>query len=133
MNFKNRLRNFMMGRYGVDQLNKFLISFGFILIIISMFFPNIITYNLSLILIIICYFRMFSRNHAKRYKENNVYLNYKNRFLGIFKRQKYNSEQRKTYHIYKCPTCSQKIRVPKGKGKICITCPKCHAEFIRKS
>jgi DNA-directed RNA polymerase subunit RPC12/RpoP len=133
MNFNNRLRNFMMGRYGVDQLNKFLISLGFIIIIISAFFPNIITYNLSLILIIICYFRMLSRNHAKRYKENNIYLNYKNRFFNIFKKQKYNSEQRKTYHIYKCPTCSQKIRIPKGKGKICITCPKCHAEFIRKS
>jgi DNA-directed RNA polymerase subunit RPC12/RpoP len=133
MNFNNRLRNFMMGRYGVDQLNKFIIGFGFILMIISIFFPNNITYKLSIILIIICYLRMFSRNHDKRYKENNIFLDYKNRFLNIFKKQKYKWEQKKTYHIYKCPTCSQKIRIPKGKGKICITCPKCHAEFIRRS
>lgn len=133
MNFNNRFRNFMMGRYGVDQLNKFLLGLGLIIMIISMFFPNIITYNLALILIIICYLRMFSRNHTKRYKENNIYLEYKNRFFSIFKKLKYNSEQRRKYHIYKCPTCSQKIRIPKGKGKICITCPKCHAEFIRRS
>jgi len=133
MNFGNRFRNFMMGRYGVDQLNKFLIGLGLILMIISSFFPNIFTYNLSLILIILCYFRMFSRNHTKRYKENTIYLNYKNRILGFFKKEHFNSEQRKNFHIYKCPTCSQKIRIPKGKGKICITCPRCHAEFIRRS
>ncbi|SHJ74407.1 hypothetical protein SAMN02745136_00707 [Anaerocolumna jejuensis DSM 15929] len=123
----------MIGRYGMDQLGQFLIWVGIITMLLSSFIRIGILSIISFFLLIICYVRMFSRNVNKRYTENQKFLASKERFLGFFKNFKGQREQNKKYHIYRCPTCKQKIRIPKGKGKICITCPKCHAEFIRKS
>ena len=84
-------------------------------------------------LLIYCYYRMFSKNITKMSAQNQKYLNW--RYGLAVKRQKTKThmEQRKIYHFYKCPQCRQKVRVPKGHGKICITCPKCKMEFVRKS
>ena len=79
------------------------------------------------------YFRMFSKDHQKRYQENVKFLETKNKFLKKVRSEKAIMKQRKTHHIYKCPTCRQKIRIPKGKGRICITCPKCKTEFTKTS
>ena len=79
------------------------------------------------------YFRMFSKNIQKRYEENMKYLQLKRQVMGRFEKEKRMIADRKVNHIYKCPTCKQKIRIPKGKGKICITCPKCGTEFTKKS
>ena len=69
----------------------------------------------------------------RRYKENYIYLQYKNKIFTSFDKVKNDVGQRKIYHIYKCPSCKQKVRVPKGKGNITITCPKCKTEFKKKS
>lgn len=130
---QDKIRRFMMGRYGGDQLNRFLLGVAIAVLLISAFFRNGIFEILAFIILAFSYYRMLSKNINQRYMENQKYLTLKNRFLSYFQRFRYNSAQKKTHHIYICPTCKQKIRVPKGKGKICITCPKCHAEFIRKS
>nr|WP_246240615.1 hypothetical protein [Anaerocolumna sedimenticola] len=130
---QDKIRRFMMGRYGVDDLGKFLMWIAIIIMLPSVFFRNRIIEIIPFIILIICYFRVFSRNINKRYNENQKFLVFKNRFFGYFQRANTRRMQNKNYHIYVCPTCKQKIRVPKGKGKICITCPKCKAEFIRKS
>lgn len=131
---KEKLQRFMAGRYGVDALNKFLLGASVVLLVCSMFIRRgTMLYSFALLLLLICYVRMFSRNIQARYQENIKFYNMKNKFFGFFKKQKSYMEQRKTYHIYKCPTCKQKIRVPKGKGKIAITCPKCKTEFIKNS
>lgn len=131
---KEKLQRFMMGRYGVDSLNKFLLGCSVALLVLSMFTRRgNMLYSFALLLLLICYVRMFSRNIQARYNENIKFYNMKNKFFGFFKNQKSYMEQRKEYHIYKCPTCKQKIRVPRGKGKIAITCPKCKTEFIKKS
>lgn len=130
---KEKFRQFMIGRYGMDQLGQFLIWTGIIVMLLSTFVRSSILSSISFLILIICYVRMFSRNINKRYNENQKFIFQKDRFLSLFKNLKGQGEQHKKYHIYRCPTCKQKIRVPKGKGKICITCPKCHAEFIRKS
>lgn len=130
---KEKLRNFMVGRYGVDQLGKFLLVISLIIMLLNMFIKIDIIYIINLLLLVYVNFRTFSRNYQKRSRENNFYLRNRSSFLNIFRKGKNTVNQRKVYHIYQCPNCRQKIRIPKGKGRISITCPKCHSEFIKKS
>ncbi len=130
---KDRLRQFMVGRYGVDELNRFLLILSLVAMIISRILGGGILYLTSVLVLGYAYFRMLSRNIGKRYRENMVYLKVRNRFLWFFLRGRNTINQRKNYHIYKCPGCGQKIRIPKGKGRVSITCPKCRKEFIKKS
>lgn len=130
---KDRLRQFMVGRYGVDEFNRFLLILSLAAMIISRILGGGILYLTAVMVLGYTYFRMLSRNLNKRYRENMGYLKVRNRFFGFFIKGKNTVNQRKNYHIYKCPGCGQKIRIPKGKGRISITCPKCRTEFIKKS
>lgn len=130
---KQKFQQFMSGRYGVDELSRILMFLALALLVISMFSRWNIIYLIAIILLGYSYFRTFSRNISKRYNENQKYLNWKYRLVVKKDQRKKQWEQRKIYHFYKCPSCKQKVRVPKGKGRICITCPKCKMEFIKKS
>lgn len=130
---KEKIQRFMMGRYGSDALNKFLFGVTLVLLVVSILFDSNFLNLLALLLLVVCYVRMLSRDVQKRYNENVKFLNMKKDFFEFFRKEKSYLEQRKTHHIYKCPTCKQKIRVPKGKGRICITCPACKTEFIKNS
>ncbi|NLK74810.1 MAG: hypothetical protein GX288_05915 [Clostridiales bacterium] len=129
----------MTGRYGIDQLNRFLLSFSCVLLILAVFvrganiYGGIFVRSSALFALLIFYYRMFSRNFSKRQQENNLYLKYKDKLLYGFKKIKYKLEQKKTHHIYSCPECKQRIRIPRGKGRIQITCPRCRHQFIKKS
>ena len=124
---------FMYGRNGVDSLGKFVLVISIIVMLLAGWTDSLILSYLSWIGIIYLYFRMFSRNIYKRSSENQWYLNKTYKIRTFFYRQKNLLLQRKTHHIYKCPTCRQKIRVPRGKGRIEIRCPKCNTRFIKKS
>jgi len=130
---RQKLTQFMMGRYGVDQLSKILTGASVVLLILSMFTRWDILYILAIATLLIGYFRMFSRNVSKRYQENQKFLTWRYKVIAKWNVTKQHWAQRKTYHFYKCPDCRQKVRVPKGKGKISITCPKCKKEFIKNS
>lgn len=130
---REKLQRFMMGRYGMDEFSKFLMIVWLVLWGIDLFINSGILSLLSLGLLVYMYYRMFSRNIQKRYQENVKYLNIKNMIISKFRSEKSIMKQRKTHHIYKCPTCKQKIRIPRGKGRICITCPKCKTEFTKVS
>lgn len=130
---REKLRRFMMGRYGVDSFSKFMMGAVLVMWVLDMFLHSRILYSWSILLIIYVYFRMFSRNVTKRYEENQKFLAIKSKVLSRFRSEKSQLKQRKTHHIYKCPTCKQKIRIPRGKGRICITCPKCKTEFTKIS
>lgn len=130
---KRKLIQFMQGRYGVDQLGRTLFWIILICLIISFFVRTNVFYALAFILMIYFYFRMFSRNHARRYAENRRFLSLTEGARRSFASWKRTNAQRKTHHIYRCPGCKQKIRVPRGKGRIAVTCPKCRTEFIRNS
>lgn len=137
MNIKEKFAKFMYGRYGTDRLNMFLLIVLMVcavgnLLVRNAYFSVLLT-SWEFLLIILIYYRMFSRNISKRYAENQKYLAMENRVRRFFGKNKYIQQQRKEFHIYTCPQCKQKIRIPKGKGKVSIRCPKCGREFVKNS
>ena len=134
---RDRFSRFMQGRHGADQLSNFLVIAALVLVVLEIFIPiprvRHAMNSLGVGFILFSYFRMFSRNHARRYEENEWFLKYYNRVRFWWNGKKARSAQRKTHRIFKCPSCRQSIRVPKGKGKIAITCPKCRKEFIKRT
>lgn len=129
---REKLNRFMQGRYGNDRLNQFLMIAALICIVLSFIWGGVFDL-IALLLMIYAYYRMLSRNMYQRAAENQWYLRKEQKVKGFFGKQKNVFQQRKTHHIYKCPNCKQKIRVPKGKGRIAIRCQKCGTEFIRRS
>ncbi len=129
---REKLYRFMIGRYGNDRLNRFLLAISMACLVISLFGPRIF-YLLAIAILVYVYFRMFSRNIYKRTMENNFYMRYEYKVKQYFATLKRDMNQRKTHHIYRCPSCRQKIRIPRGKGRIEIRCPKCSQTFIKKS
>lgn len=129
MNPNNRfarwLRRFMEGRYGNDRLNMAILVTGLVLCLLHLFIPNLIvkmvTWLLSYVLMILAVIRCLSRNTYRRYQENRKFLQLVHRFTD------------RQHRYYDCPKCRQPVRVPRGKGKIAISCPKCGEKFIRKS
>lgn len=125
------IRRFMFGRYGLDQLNVVLMIAAVALCLISFLFSRINavwTVALSFVLNLLSYvllfwyiLRAFSRNIEKRNRENRRFLAFRSRL----------TDRQNRY--YRCPNCKQTVRVPRGRGKICIKCPKCSEKFVRKS
>ena len=115
----------MEGRYGTDTLNSVILWSGVIISLISAFIPvpliNLAATMLSYALLFWAVFRCLSRNTYKRYQENR-------KFLQFFDRIK-----DREHRYYDCPKCRQMVRVPRGKGKIAITCPRCKEKFVRKT
>jgi hypothetical protein len=129
----NQLRRFMYGRYGFDQYSRALVFIAFfvsLLAVIVRFTPLIL---LSYLVLIYSIFRTLSRNISKRTQENMVYYKIAGALKNKLKNLKLTLIGTKTHKYYRCSHCKQTIRVPKGKGKICITCPKCRAEFIKRT
>ena len=124
-NIKAGLQRFMMGRYGTDKLNMYILGTGVALCLLTILTPwimvDLVLTFASYVLMFWALGRTFSRNTYKRYQENR-------KFLMLLERLK----DRQHRH-YSCPKCHQPVRVPRGKGKIAITCPKCGEKFIRKS
>ena len=111
------MQSFMMGRYGADEFAKFTMGIALVFIVLSIFIRSGVLDLMGMAAIVYTYFRMFSRNISKRYQENQKYLSKTATLRSRFQKEKRMMEQRKTHHIYTCPGCSQKIRIPKGKGK----------------
>ena len=130
---RDKIYRFMQGRYGTDDFYKFLFWVALIGIVINWFFKSqLLSFAVTLILVYAMY-RVLSKNHSARYSENQRYLQATAKIRYWFDQQKKLMEERKYHHIYTCPKCRQKIRIPKGKGKIMIRCPKCHHEFQKRS
>lgn len=133
-----KLASFMYGRYGFDRFSRFLfilfLVLWIILSVITNIFPALYFLNiLEYALFIYTYFRVFSKNIRKRQAENSKYLQIEYKVKRFFKVRKSRMQKRKTHHLYKCPQCSQILSVPKGRGKIDITCPKCSCKFRKRS
>ncbi len=129
---RERFYRFMQGRYGNDRFNQFLMGAAMVFLIISIFGPNIF-YLLALGLMVYAYYRMFSRKVYSRSAENQWYLKKESQVRSFFLGKKKEFAQRKTHRIFKCPNCKQKIRVPRGHGRVEITCRKCGNRFIKNT
>ena len=124
-NIKMSLHRFMQGRYGTDKLNTMILIVGLVFCVGSMCMPmgwpviamTLLAYVCSFVVI----FRCLSRNTYKRNRENRQYLSFLNRLKD------------REHRYFSCPKCRQSVRVPKGKGKISITCPRCREKFIKKT
>lgn len=123
--FVAALRHFMYGRYGTDKLNTAVLLTGLAACFLAMLLPADLIKLVLMLFSYVCMgwaiFRSFSRNTYKRYQENRKYL----RFLDRIKDRE--------HKYFDCPRCRQSVRVPRGKGKISITCPKCKEKFIKKT
>ena len=128
---KARLQSFFMNRNGADDFCKFL-SIASLIFMFLGYVQSLFT-SIGLAFLVLCLFRMLSRNLYKRSAENDAYLRMRGNVTGWFDKKKSRFSQLKTHRFYKCPECKQELRVPKGKGKISITCPKCNMQFIKKS
>lgn len=125
-------RRLMMGRYGVDQLTWVLLVLALVLSLCGSIFQIGFLRLLCWVVLFFCYFRIFSRNIYARQMENQKLM----RLWYRLKNKTANrptGQERKNYRVFVCPTCKQKLRVPRGKGKISITCPKCATSFIKKT
>ena len=119
-------RNFMIGRYGSDKLNSYLLGAGIVLMLIGSFLGGKFTLAswcslVAYIPLLWCIFRMYSKNIEARRRENAAFLNF---FAHL---------KDKDHRYFRCPRCRQTVRVPRGRGKINIRCPKCSERFIRKT
>ena len=129
----NWLRNFMMGRYGVDKLNIALLILSMVLTFISSITDFAILLYISYIPLFLCIYRIFSRNTNLRIQENYKFLKFYNPAEAWVKKKLNIVKGSKTHKHFKCPNCKQTVRVPKGKGKVNITCPKCSTKFTKNT
>ncbi|RDU24033.1 hypothetical protein [Anaerosacchariphilus polymeriproducens] len=130
---KEKFVRFMQGRYGTDKLNRFLLVSAVVVSLISTIVRLEFLFIVSYILLGYILFRTLSKNTYRRYQENQKFLMHYNKVIQWFQKKKKRMQERKTYSFFKCPKCKQMVRVPKGKGKIAITCPKCREEFIKRT
>ena len=119
------LRRFMEGRYGNDKLNSAILGGALVMVILALFIRNplinLILHGVSYALMFWSIFRSLSRNTYKRYRENRTFLKFVDRIRD------------RDHRYFDCPKCRQTVRVPRGKGKIAITCPRCREKFVKKS
>jgi hypothetical protein len=134
---RDRFSQFMVGRHGNDQLNLFLLAVDAVLLIVGSVFGGSaagrVLMALAFALLAVIYFRMFSRNTARRQDENSKYLRARYRVLGKYRCIRERWVQRKDYKFFTCPSCKATLRVPRGQGSINIVCRQCGNSFKGKT
>ncbi len=138
--FREKLMQIMYNKYGNDKLNVSLIGISFFLAILNLFIGTRVIYFIQTLCLVLFFVRFFSSNHQARMKENEKFselleklkLNKSHR-NNPYKNDFYTTETEVAYKYFKCKSCGAKLRVPKHKGKITITCPKCRTSFKGKS
>lgn len=129
---RNAIQRFMYGRYGTDQLNLFLMGLYLLLYLVFMFVRVGLLYWVSFALLLVVLYRMLSRNLERRRMENVKFMKSAGPVINWFHMRR-NIRRDKEHIYFKCPNCGQQLRVPRGKGKITVTCRSCGASFQEKS
>ena len=102
---KEKFQRFMIGRYGVDELGKYSLYLTIALLILGLFVRSRFLNGVTFLIVLLLYFRMFSKNYAQRRKENDLFLKYKNQVVLFFNKEKRMMQDRVKFHIYTCPSC----------------------------
>lgn len=123
----------MVGRYGPDHLNVAMIVVSLVLSLLNAILSFAPLMYISYLILAFALFRMLSRNIARRRAENDRFIRYWWPVRTRASRAIANIKHRKTHKFLKCPGCGNTLRVPRGKGKLQITCPKCGERFMRKT
>lgn len=135
--FQERFRMFMIGRYGADQLSRFMaflvLALCVLHIVVRVRPVQAAIEGIELILLVLLYARIFSRDFERRRRENDAYLRLRFRLTEGLRGLRFRLDQSRQYKIFRCPGCGQKVRVPRGHGKISVRCPKCGQEFLKRS
>ncbi len=129
---RNALQRFMYGRYGNDQLNAFLLLLYVVLFLAQVLIRSAVLYYLSLAAIFLALFRMLSRNMDRRRWENAKFMELAGP-AARWLRLRRTIRRDKEHCYFKCPSCGQQLRVPRGKGTIRVTCRTCGASFQEKT
>lgn len=127
------LRQFMAGRYGVDRLYYVLLVTSIVFMMFARWTGFLPVGALGWAALFLCTFRALSRNTYRRFEENRRFLAWWAGIRRTLAGLGSSARSLRTHRHLRCPKCRQKIRVPRSRGKICITCPKCRDEFIRKT
>ncbi len=128
-----RFQSWMAGRNGADTLSRDLNILALVLMFVDLFTHIYVLYILGFLIFCVAFYRTFSRNLARRSAENAKYMSKKRGILRWFSTRRQELVTRRQYRYYSCSICKQRLRVPRGKGKIEITCPKCANHFIKKT
>ena len=129
---RNAIQRFMYGRYGNDQLNLFLLGLYLLLYLVFLFTRLELLYVAGFVLLFITLFRLLSHNLERRRRENAKFMRAVGPVIQWFHFRR--TIRRDKEHVYfKCPSCGQRLRVPRGRGKITVTCRSCGASFQEKS
>lgn len=125
-----KVAQFMRGRYGImDSLNKFLMTCGLLLIFLTLFIHTSWLNLLGILLLLVAYWRILSRKIYQRAYENTQFQQRTSWLTKPLRRHYHEWQQRKHYRFFTCKNCHQRIRIPRGKGQLKITCPKCRHQF----
>ena len=137
---KQKLINFFSGRNGIDTIGKTVLWTAIALVLISWITSGLlggiisnVLWVLALALIVYGYWRMFSRNIYKRRAENDRFLASTRGIRSFFRGIKLRITQGRKFKFFKCPSCGTVLRVPRGKGRIQITCKRCGNRFSGKT
>ena len=138
MNFRQKIAQFMYGRNGYDAYSQFLLLAAIVLVVLSMLFtwlpPLAVLFQLGEYAVLIyCIWRVLSRNVYKRQQENARYYEKRQAFFRWCRCARDRWQQRKEYRFFRCPSCHALLRVPRGKGRLQLTCRKCGNRFERKT
>ena len=133
---RERFYHFMAGRNGGDLFSRFLSFAAITFMLLSLIFRGkvgMVLWYGALLILIFSYFRIFSKNLPRRRAENAKYCQYRGLVIDGFRDWRERRGQRRDYKFFRCPSCTVMLRVPRGKGRIRVTCRKCGTSFERKT
>jgi len=132
-NATDKIANWLQGRYGADELSVFTMLVALVLVIINLFVGSAVLGVIALLLLVVAIFRIVSKNYAQRAKENHFFVTKIGPLRPWLRDPRGAWAENRNYKHVSCVECGQRLRVPRHKGRLRVTCPACHSKFETKS